>query len=143
MHAYDYMIRIAFSVRGIWLETIAFCLASCESIVMLRLYGVLVFLCFAPNAAGPRGTLKRRLVEAEAAEDDNAPGSSTDGAARRGPLRRRLADALRELPEAEDERDLPMTTKLKLRWARGQISSAVVQEFAGAALEQGARGLST
>ena len=53
MHSYDYMIRIAFSVRGIWLETIAFCLASCESIVMLRLYGVLVFFALHQMPLGP------------------------------------------------------------------------------------------
>ena len=53
MHSYDYMIRIAFSVRGIWLETIAFCLASREPIVMFGLYSVWFFSDLLQMPLGP------------------------------------------------------------------------------------------
>ena len=91
----------------------------------------------------PTGTLKRRI--ARALEEQSNPGeeasrasSSTEG---HRTLRRRI-DRATATEDATPEQDLPLTQKLKRAWASGDMSSVKVQEFAEAAEQQGARGLS-
>ena len=87
------------------------------------------------------GSLKRRieraLAEATTPDETTSATSSTD---RRGSLRRRIERATAQQGADIDE-DLPLNDKLKRAWASGKMSSVMVNEFAQAAQEQGARGL--
>ena len=93
-------------------------------------------------AAVLRGTLKRRIERAESAQDDaashNDAASSSDQP--RGTLRRRIERA--EGAQEIAQEDLPLVGTLKRNWAKGKISSAMVQEIAHGAEAQGAGGMS-
>ena len=92
-----------------------------------------------------QGSLKRRieraLADASGTDDTQNEVASSSRDAPRGSLRTRVERAMDVGGQAASANDLPLVRSLLAKWAKGQISSALVQEFALCAAQQGACGM--
>ena len=99
-----------------------------------------------PSESAKRGTLKRRLA---ASTDDDEPVANPSSSSNappdrrpRGGVQQRLrANAADQPPTIEKTRPTPLNDNLKRRWAKGEISSAAVQDLAKDAQIHGAHSL--
>eukprot|EP00959_Pyramimonas_sp_CCMP1952_P013712 289829-Pyramimonas_sp.AAC.1 len=84
-------------------------------------------------------SLKRKLQEGL---PDDGSSSAAGPAVRPSGVRRRMVDNVRSHCDAHSstQGDLPLNRMLKMRWAKGQLSSAAVQDIAHSAMDQGASG---
>ena len=88
--------------------------------------------------------IKRRMQDASEAASEptgSAAASSTEAPPRRGGVRQRLSSGHSQPQQSRPQGDQPLIRSLTRDWAKGEISSAKVQEYAWGAVQQGARAM--